>query len=159
LTLKDLRELAEFEYLTMSNPTQLGGHIGREIDFSPGSFPRDLYAGSVLAESILFFVVVSFAAFSSEAATNETFPAAATLFGAFSKSTWQLCVFYLALWTPVVACCAIAFTSAKVIIGVGIIPVLLCTLSAQRALERRSFFKRFKPLTVLENKGRKLLKR
>jgi hypothetical protein len=158
LTLTDLRELAEFEYPTMSNPTQLGAHISRAVEVSPGSFPRELYPASVLAESVLLFALVYFAVFTREAITSENFPAAATLFGAFSRSTWQLWVFSSALWMPVFACFVISFTSGKLILALGVVPIFLCTLSVQSALEQKSFFKRFKPVSIFGKTGRKFLR-
>jgi hypothetical protein len=49
LTLRDVRELAQLELPTFSNPVQAEGRIQREVQVSPSSFlPRDLYMASIL---------------------------------------------------------------------------------------------------------------
>jgi len=63
LTLRDVRELAQFELPTFSNPMLTEGRIQKEVDINPSSLiPRDLYMASVLAQLLLFFVVVHFGA-------------------------------------------------------------------------------------------------
>src|ERR1035438_9764299 len=42
LTLRDVRELANLEEPTMTNPTQIGTRIGSEIETTIGSLPRDI---------------------------------------------------------------------------------------------------------------------
>lgn len=143
--IRDLPELAQYELPQISNPFPLGNRIGRDVDLSPGSFPRDPYAASLVAEALLFFVLVYFSAFAREAVSVETFPTKGTLFGAFSRTRWMLTVFLLAIWTPFLACCAVAFTSRKPFLGLGVVPVVLATISVQRSLARKSFFKLVNP--------------
>jgi hypothetical protein len=142
---RDLPELAQYELPQMSNPFQLGNRVGRDVDVSPGSFPKDPYAASVVAEVLLFFVLVYFSAFTREAVSAEAFPKEGTLFGAFSTTRWMLTVFGLAIWTPFLACCAVAFTSRKPLLGLGTVLVLFATVTVQRSLARKSFFKSVNP--------------
>jgi hypothetical protein len=159
VTLRDLRELAQFELPQMSSPTQLGTRIARDVDLSPGSLPKDPYAASFVAEALLFFALVYFSAFAREAVSTESFPSRGTLFGAFSKTRWMLIVFLLALWTPFLACCAVAFTSEKILLGLEVIPVLSVTLWAQQTLGGKSFFGSISPFVFLASQYRRITRR
>jgi hypothetical protein len=149
ITLRDLGELARYELPQMSSPLQLGGRIARDVDLSPGSLPKDPYSASLVAEALLFFALVYFSAFAREAVSSGSFPATGTLFGAFSRMRWLLVVFYLALWTPFLGCCAVGLASGRVLLGLAAIPVLLATLSAHRTLIRKSFFESIRPSAFL----------
>src|SRR5580658_2656599 len=77
LTVHDVRELAHFEYPTISNPMELGGRIGPVIEMAPGSLPRGSlrpYFATLAAQVLLFFVVVYFGAFAREAVASAAFP-------------------------------------------------------------------------------------
>jgi len=149
ISLRDLRELANFELPALNNPTELGAKIVRDPEISPGSFPRDPFAASIVSELFLAFVLFYFAAFAREATSSIAFPARGTLFGAFSNSRWQLLVFFLALWAPFLSCLALAVSSTRLVIVLGIVPVLFATLSVQRTLEEKFFFREFRPLTFV----------
>jgi hypothetical protein len=150
VTFQDLKELAQFELPQMSNPIQLGGKVGPEVDVSPGALPKDPYAASLVAEALLFFALVYFSAFAREAVSTESFPTRGTLFGAFSRKRWTLIVFLLALWAPFLACCAVGLVSGKVLLGLWSVPVLLATLSAHRTLAGKSFFEPIGPSALLK---------
>jgi len=107
---------------------------------------------TIVAQVLLFLVMTYFTVFTHEAVTLEGFPAAGTLFGAFSISRWSRIVFFLALWTPFMACCAVLITSRKPPLAIGIIPIALVTLSSQRTLERATFFGRLTPLSFIEGR-------
>lgn len=149
LTLRDVRELAEFELPTFSNPIQLKGSIHREVDVNPSSLmPRDLYMASVLVQLLLFFVIVHFGAFAGEAVSSEGFPVQGTLFSAFYGSRGTLLVFLLALWSPLFASVAMAIASRKwslvpysVLIGCAI-------LFAHLRLQSKSYFRTLNPRLV-----------
>jgi hypothetical protein len=155
-TLRNLTELAQYEMPQMSSPSQLGTKIGRDVDLSPGSLPKDPYAASLVAEGLLFFVLVYFSAFVREAASTESFPAWGTLFGAFSRTRWMLVVFLVALWMPFLACCAVAFISGKILLGLAVTPVLFATFSAHRTLEEKSYFGPVSPFAFLETQYRRI---
>jgi hypothetical protein len=156
ITLRNLTELAQYEMPQMSSPSQLGTRIGRDVDLSPGSLPKDPYAAGLVAEGLLFFVLVYFSAFVREAASTESFPARGTLFGAFSRTRWMLVVFLVALWTPFLACCAVAFISGKILLGLAVTPVLFATFSAHRTLEGKSYFGPVSPFAFLVTQYRRI---
>jgi hypothetical protein len=140
-TLRDVRELAQFQLPEVSNPTQLGGSIGQTVEVTTGSLPHDLYMASVVVQILLFFTIMYFGAFAREAVSSPSFPVRGTLFSALSKSPWTLLVFLMALWAPLVASLTLAYCSGKW-------PLALCTLGifmaiglAHLVLQRNSLFK------------------
>jgi hypothetical protein len=142
LTLHDLRELAHLELPTIASPVQSGE---RETEIIPGSLPRDPYMASVLAQVLLLFVIVYFAAFAREAVLSTAFPAQGTLFGALSKSRWTLLVFLFALWSPLVASLVVTVTSRKWPIVVLSVLIFCAVLSLQRVLMQKSYFRALDP--------------
>jgi hypothetical protein len=112
-TIQDIRELASFELPQLSDTTSLGVGGEKEIDISPGSLPRTLFAATLCAECLLLFVIIYFGAFAREAASSESFPHAGTLFGAFAKSRGTVFVFGIALCVPVIASLGILVVSRK----------------------------------------------
>jgi hypothetical protein len=149
VTMRDLRELAQFELPQLSVPAQLGTKIGRDVDLSPGSLPKDPYAASLVAEALLFFALVYFSAFVREAVSSDSFPARGTLFGAFSRTRGVLAVFFVALWAPFLSCCAVGFTSGQLLLGLAALPVLVATFSAHQTLAGKSFFESIRPSALL----------
>lgn len=139
-TLHDVRTLAQFQLPQISNPTQLGGDIGQRVELTTGSLPRDPFLASLAAQVILFFVMVYFAAFLSEAALSPDFPVQGTVFGAFSKSQWSLFVFLLALWGPLLASLAVAFYSLNWELMACSVAIFFAVRPAYRALRRKSYF-------------------
>jgi hypothetical protein len=104
LTLHNVRDLAGFELPTFTNPSSMGRRAAQDVDLSPGSLPRDPYMATIVDQILLFLVLAYFTVFAHEATALEGFPAAGTLFGAFSISRWARIVFFLALWKPFMAC-------------------------------------------------------
>jgi hypothetical protein len=149
VTLRDLSKLAQYELPQMPVPAQLGTKIGRDVDLSPGSLPKDPYAASLVAEGLLFFALAYFSAFTREAVSTESFPARGTLFGAFSKTRGLLIVFYFALWAPFMSCFAAGLTSGNVLPGLGVLPVFFATFSAHQTLAGKSFFESIRPSALL----------
>jgi len=146
ITLPDVRELAQFELPTFSNPMQLRGSIYREVEANPNSLiPRDLYVASVLVQLLLFFVIVHFGAFAREAVSSAGFPVQGTLFSAFSGSRGTLLVFFLALWSPLCVSLAVAVASRRW----SLIPytaLIGCATSfAYLVLQRKLFFSALNP--------------
>ena len=140
LTLRDVRELAQLELPTFSNPIQLRESIHREVDVNPSSLmPRDLYTASVLVQLLLFFVVVHFGAFAREAVSSAKFPVHGTVFNAFYGSRGTLLVFLFALWSPLCASLAVMVASRSW----SLIPYFVligCAVSfAYLVLQRKSF--------------------
>jgi len=149
LTLRDVRELAKLELPPISNPIELGGRVGSVIDVSPGSLPRDPYSASLVAQGHLLFMLVYFGAFAGEAVSSAGFPAPGTLFGAFGRSYWTRLVFTLALWSPFIACTAVAYYSHKWPLWVLTGLVGVAVLSVHLVLQRKSYFAALNPLRAL----------
>lgn len=129
LKLTDLRDLAKFEQPVMTNPDQIGGHIGRDVDLSPGSLPRAPQTATLVTQALLFFVLIYFGAFTNEAILSQSFPAPGTLFGAFSKSQLTLRVFAFGLFIPPVASLSAAITSKRLLIWLGTICICVAVRS------------------------------
>lgn len=144
LYLGDVRELSEFEQPVMTNPDQIGGHIGRDIDIVPGALPREPYTASLVTELFLFFVLIYFGAFTREATLSERFPVQGTLFSAFSRSRWTLSGMFLALFTPVFASLAVAIESRRPWLWVGTVFILIAVCSIFSTLNRKSYWPRLK---------------
>jgi hypothetical protein len=113
LTIKDVRELAAFEPPQLSDTTSIGVSGEKEIDISPGSLPRTLFAATLCAECLLLFVLIYFGAFAREAVSLGSFPTEGTLFSAFAKSSGTLFVFAITLWVPVAAALGILLVARK----------------------------------------------
>jgi hypothetical protein len=142
--LRDLRDLAKFEQPIMTNPDQIGGHVGRDIDIAPGALPREPYIASLVSELLLFFVLIYFGAFAREATLSERFPVQGTLFGAFSRSRWTLIVMFLALCTPFFASLVVAIESKRLWLWVGTVLILMTVCSVIITLNRKSYWIRLK---------------
>jgi hypothetical protein len=140
LTIKDVRDLASFELPQLSDTTSIGVSGEKEIDISPGSLPRTLFAATLSAECLLLFLIIYFGAFAREVASSESFPAAGTLFSAFAKSRGTVFVLGIALCVPVIASLGVLVVSRKwefllltVLIGCAIYWVF-------RVLQRKRYF-------------------
>ena len=154
LTVHDVRELAQFEYPTISNPMELGGRIGPVIEIAPGSLPRGSlgpFSATLAAQVLLFFVVVYFGAFAREAVASPAFPARGTVFGAFSRSRWTLLALFLALWAPLCTSIVVAATSRKWIFVVSVLFIGWAVLSVYLVLERKSYFGVLNPVFLLHH--------
>lgn len=146
LHLGDIRELSEFEQALITNPDQIGGHTGRDIDIAPGALPREPYTASLVTELLLFFVLIYFGAFTREATLSERFPVQGTLFSAFSRSRWTLSVMFIALYTPFFASLAVAIESRRPWLWVGTVFILVAVCSIFSTLNRKSYWTRLKKL-------------
>src|ERR1019366_8581698 len=83
-----------------------------QIDVTLGSsLPHDLYVASILAQLLLFFMLVHFGAFVREAVSSPTFPAPGPLFSAFSRSRSGLLVFGFATLIPPLASALVFWAS------------------------------------------------
>ena len=151
LTLGDLRELAHFELPPSYSPVQDGKG---EVEVVPGSLPRDPHLATVLAQALLFFVIVYFGSFAREAVLSTTFPAQGTLFGALSRSFWTLLVFILALWSPVFASIAVSVTSRKWPTVALTVLIFCAVLSVHRVLMQKSYFGPLDPRQLLVHGNR-----
>jgi hypothetical protein len=150
LTLQDARELATFELPTFGNPLQLDDRIvSKQVDLKPGSLPGDLYPASVVVQIFLFFVIVYFGAFAREAASSAEFPAAGTLFGAFSRSRGTLLFMLLALWTPLLSSVAMSVVSRKGLLIICNTPILFVILSLHLVFQRKAYFDSLRPRVLL----------
>jgi len=141
LTISDIRELAHFELPTFSDPAQLQGRVQSEVQVNPGTLPRDLLSASIVAQMLLLFVIMHFAAYAREAVLSAQFPARGTLFGAFSQSRWTLLVLLLAIWTPLVASIAVAVTSRNWILAGCSVLICGAVLLVYLTLQKRSYFR------------------
>jgi hypothetical protein len=141
LTLKDVTELANFESPTaIFNPPQMGEHIAGQVDINPGALPRDPFLASILAQALLFFVLIYFSAFARECTSASTFPSPGTLFGAFSKSRMALFTLFLALWSPFIASLGVAVTARKWPLFFCSVLIFYAVLSAYLILQKRSYW-------------------
>ena len=144
LTLRDVREIAQFELPGISNP-QIAGRVERESEVTPGSLPRDPYLASALIQLLLFFVLVYFGSFAREAVSSTAFPVQGTLFSAFGRSRWTLFVLLLMLWLPSIAALGVVATSRKWPLVICSLFVFVAVLSAHLALQRKSYFGALNP--------------
>jgi len=140
LTLRDVRALAQAELPTMSNPIQLGGRTGEPIDVTLGALPREPFMASLVAQGLLFFLILYFAAFAQEAVLSPQFPAPGTLFGAFTRSWWTRLLLLLALWSPFVASAVVAGYSHKPALWGGAALVGAAVVAVHLVLQRKSYF-------------------
>jgi hypothetical protein len=121
LTLADVNTLASLDLPPINNPDQIGGHIGRDFDLSPGSLPRDPYKATLAAEAILLVVLLYFWAHANEALSSPRSPVPGTLFGAFAKSQLTAFAILLILWVPAFSSIAVAVQSRRQ-------PIAVCSL-------------------------------
>jgi hypothetical protein len=148
LTFKNVQELAKMELPTFVTP-QLGDHVGSRTDVQLGEFlPHDLYWASILAQLLLFLIMVHFGAFVREAALSAHFPAPGTVFGAFSRSRMTLLIFGAAIFVPLLASVLVLWASWATESIFHSVCLLVCTLlivwaffSIQLVLLRTSYFK------------------
>lgn len=145
LTLRDLRELAQFEQPTIPDSIQTGGRVEREINLTLSSLPRNLGAASAFVHALLFFVITYFGAFTCEAISSTGFPAQGTLFRAFSRSRWALSVMFLALWSPLIASLALAVIAGEWWLWVCSGLILGAVCSVHLVLHRKSYFGALNP--------------
>jgi len=147
LSFRNVAELAHME-LPSTSPPQVGEHVSPQIDVTLGSsLPHNLYAASLLAQGLLFFVMVYFSAFVREAALSPNFPAPGTLFSAFSRSRVTLFIFALATFVPALASALVCWASWSAASAFRIFSSLLTAfiigvfLSIQLVLWPTTYFK------------------
>ena len=140
MTLQDIRQLAKLELPTFSNPLQLDGRIQQEIVVNPWSLSASLFPISLIAQLLLFFVLVYFGAFASEAVSSATFPTPGTLFAAFSRSRWLQLTMLIAIWIPITVSLTMSVVSHKWQLMACNVPILIAVLFIQSALRRKSYF-------------------
>ena len=144
LTLADIRELAAFEEPAIS-PDLIGGTVGKEIDVSPGALPRDLYAASIVAETLFIFVMLYFGAFVRETSASSGFPLSGTLFSAFSRSRVTLIAMFVAFLTPVASSVALALVARRSLLWIGSLLILGTVSTVFAELQKRSYFSPLNP--------------
>jgi hypothetical protein len=140
LTFRDIEELAQFELPTLTNPTQLGSREWTQIELSPGSLPRDPYMATAVVEILMFFALIYFGAYAREAVLSPTFPARASMFGAFATPPQTLLIFLLALWCPFFVSVGVAVTSHEWPLWVCSVLILYSVLFIHRVLHSKSYF-------------------
>jgi|HubBroStandDraft_6_1064221.scaffolds.fasta_scaffold00052_49 hypothetical protein len=157
LTIGNVRELAQYEEPTVTNPMELGGRVMPAIEILPGALPRgsvDPYTGTFAVEVLLFFVIMYFGAFAREAVSSSAFPAPGTIFGAFSKSRWTLLVLLIAVYAPLGASLTLLAVTRK---GMAVVCTLLISgavLSAHTVLAGKAYFHALDPRLLLPRKHR-----
>jgi hypothetical protein len=151
LTVRDVRELAQFELPNISSTIKLGRIEDTNVELTPGSLPRNLYAATLSAEVLLFFVIMYFGAFSREAVSSVAFPSPGTLFSAFTRPFWTLVVFLLAIWTPFLASLGVLIGAWQVTTLSRKLQLILCSvliglavLSIQTILQQKGYFEGLK---------------
>lgn len=145
LSLKDVRELAAYELPIIENPDQIGRGIQRPIDVGLSALPRGIVPASIVAEALLVFALLYFGVFVREAAASGAFPAAGTLFGAFSRSRFALSVMMVLIGTPIASSFAVAVASDRWFLYAGILSVALATWFIFTELHQKGYFNRLKP--------------
>jgi hypothetical protein len=153
LTVRDLRELADFELPKIPDTTKYSGRGGKEVDVAPGALPRNLYMASLFAEGLLVFVLVYFAAFVRQSMSSPKFPVPGTIFAAFFTPPWILAAFVLALWAPVMAAAAVAWVSRRPLLVAFSALIAAVVLSIHRFLNRKSYFAALNPLRLVGGHG------
>jgi hypothetical protein len=140
LAFEDVQDLAHFELPSLTNPTPLGSRDWTQIELSPGALPRDPYMATVVVEILLFFALIHFGAYAREAVLSPTFPAAGTLFSAFSRPPLTLLVLLFALWCPLLASLGVAATSREWPLWICSGLILYSVLSIHLVLQEKSYF-------------------
>jgi hypothetical protein len=154
LTLRDVRELAHFELPTIQEDIKFGGRFGQDVEITLGALPRSLYMASIFAEALLLFTIMYFYAFTCEAASSTAFPAKGTLFSAFSRSLLTSAVFFVALWTPVVACFTVAVASRELPLAIlGSLNIFAVSM-VYSILRGKSYFKVLNLGALMSKRGR-----
>lgn len=138
-----MRELAVFELPPVLNSADLGGRIGPTIEVGPDSLPRarvEPYTAALAAQMLLFFSVMYFGAFAREAVGSYSFPAAGTLFGAFSKSRIVLVVLFLALLIRAGTSVAVAVAAHSRVLALCVPFIAWATFLVITTLHKKNFF-------------------
>jgi hypothetical protein len=154
LTMSDVRQLSQFEFPTVSNPSQGAWPLSSEVDVSPGALPKDLYAASLVIDALLFFILIYFGSFIREAVASPPFPADGTLFSSFAKSRWSLLPLLIALCSPAIASAGVAAVSRRWPLIACAILVLLADLFASFPLFQRKYFSDLSPSRAIRSFGR-----
>jgi hypothetical protein len=134
LTLGDIATLSKFELPAIANPDQIGGHIVRDVEITPGALPKGRLGASIAGDAALFFVLIYFWVFAREAARSSKFPVDGTLFGAFSKSRLSIATAIIALWIPFLCAVVVAIEARSLLLAILGILILLPISAATKAL-------------------------
>jgi hypothetical protein len=140
LDFQDVQDLAHFELPSLTNPTPLGSRDWTQIELSPGALPRDPYMATVVVEILMFFALIHFGAYAREAVLSPTFPAAGTLFSAFSRPPLTLLVLLFALWCPLLASLGVVATSREWPLWICTALIFHSVLSIHLVLQGKSYF-------------------
>jgi len=142
LSIRDWRELAAYEMPSAGSAEQneIGSGIGKDVDVSIGALPRRVDQASFAVAGLLVFTLLYFGAFLREAAHSDCFPAAGTLFGAFSRTPSTNLMMFAALLFPPIASLAVAIASASWVLYVESALVALATGWIFIGFQKKSYF-------------------
>lgn len=116
LSIQDWKELAAYEMPSVGSPDQIGGSIRRDIEIGVGALPHRVDEASYAGEALLIVTLLYFGAFFREGASTTNFPAAGTLFSAFSRTRLANGVFLGAIFLPPLSSLALAIISRDILL-------------------------------------------
>jgi hypothetical protein len=143
LSIRDLRELAKYEMPSTgsADENQIGDGIGKAVDIGVGALPHRGDLASFVAGATLIVTLLYFGAFLREAVHSEHFPAAATLFSAFSRTPSANLAMLLALLFPLLSSITLAILSKSWLLYVEGVLIGLVTIWAFVGFQQKSYFR------------------
>jgi hypothetical protein len=149
LSIRDWRELAAYEMPSAGSAehNQIGDGIGKAVDIGVGALPHRGDLASFVAEAMLILTLLYFGAFVREAVHSVHFPAAATLFSAFSRTPSAKLAMLLALFFPLLSSAALAIVSKSWLLCVEGVLIGLITIWTFVGFQQKSYFR--EALTLL----------
>ena len=151
LNISDVRELAHFELPTFSNPAELQGRVQSGVQISPGSLPEDLFTASVVAQFLLFFALMHFTAYASEAVSSPQFPVRGTLLCFFAIALDSVCVISCRL-EPAGCICMSRCDSRKWALVACSVLIFGAVVLVYLTLQRKSYFTFKRPESLVPTK-------
>jgi hypothetical protein len=142
LSIRDWRELAAYEMPSTGSPdqNQIGGGIQKEVDVAIGNLPHRGDLASFVAAAALVLTLFYFGAFLREATRSAHFPAAGTLFGAFSRAPSASLLMLFALVFPLLSSLAVAIVSKSWILYPELLFVGLAIYWVFLGFQKESYF-------------------
>jgi hypothetical protein len=143
LTIRDWRQLAAYEMPSAGSAeqNQIGDGIGKAVDITVGALPHRGDLASVVAAAMLILTLLYFGAFLREAVYSVHFPAAATLFSAFSRTPSANLAMLLALFFPLLSSVTLAIVSKSWLLYVEGVLISLITIWAFVGFQQKEYFR------------------
>lgn len=143
LTIQDWKKLAAYEMPSAgtADENQIGEGIGKAVDISIGALPHRGDLASFIAAAALVVTLLYFGAFLREAVHSEHFPAAATLFSAFSRTPWANRAIFLLLFFPLLSAVTLAIVSKSWLLYCESAVIGIITFWILVGFHEKSYFK------------------